>query len=69
MKWCYTFCLGSINKKKEQKKKKGMSYEELRLPAIVAFSSGGNRSEHKKNPQKRESNRPRLSTCLSLLFV
>ncbi|XP_069023741.1 WD repeat-containing protein 36 isoform X1 [Embiotoca jacksoni] len=30
---------GSINKKKEQKKKKGLSYEELRLPAITAFSS------------------------------
>ncbi|XP_074546401.1 WD repeat-containing protein 36 [Halichoeres trimaculatus] len=30
---------GSINKKKEQKKKKGFSYEQLRLPAITAFSS------------------------------
>ncbi|XP_037340915.2 WD repeat-containing protein 36 [Pungitius pungitius] len=30
---------GSINKKKEQKKKKGLTYEELRLPAITAFSS------------------------------
>ncbi|KAM8828910.1 WD repeat-containing protein 36 [Spinachia spinachia] len=30
---------GSINKKKEHKKKKGLTYEELRLPAIVAFSS------------------------------
>ncbi|XP_070845622.1 WD repeat-containing protein 36 [Chaetodon trifascialis] len=34
---------GSINKKKEKKKKKkkkeGLSYEELRLPAITAFSS------------------------------
>ncbi|XP_034534240.1 WD repeat-containing protein 36 [Notolabrus celidotus] len=30
---------GSVNKKKEQKKKKGLSYEELRLPAITAFSS------------------------------
>ncbi|XP_061553774.1 WD repeat-containing protein 36 [Phycodurus eques] len=30
---------GSINKKKEQKKKKGLSYEELRLPAITAFAS------------------------------
>ncbi|XP_028273149.1 WD repeat-containing protein 36 [Parambassis ranga] len=30
---------GSINKKKEQKKKKGMSYTELRLPAITALSS------------------------------
>uniref|UniRef100_A0A4W6CQ21 WD repeat domain 36 n=1 Tax=Lates calcarifer TaxID=8187 RepID=A0A4W6CQ21_LATCA len=30
---------GSINKKKEQKKKKGLSYEALRLPAITAFSS------------------------------
>ncbi|XP_019740918.1 WD repeat-containing protein 36 [Hippocampus comes] len=29
---------GSISKKKEQKKKKGLSYEELRLPAITAFS-------------------------------
>lgn len=53
MKCCYTFCLGSINKKKEQKKKKGMSYEELRLPAIVAFSSGGNRSEYKKKSPKK----------------
>lgn len=34
-------CSGSINKKKEQKKKKGLSYEELRLPAITSFSSGG----------------------------
>lgn len=33
-------CSGSINKKKEQKKKKGLSYEELRLPAITSFSSG-----------------------------
>lgn len=32
--------LGSINKKKEQKKKKGLTYEALRLPAITAFSSG-----------------------------
>ncbi|KAF6718815.1 WD repeat-containing protein 36 [Oryzias melastigma] len=31
---------GSICKKKEKKKKKGLSYEELRLPAITAFSSG-----------------------------
>ncbi|XP_071782503.2 WD repeat-containing protein 36 [Centroberyx gerrardi] len=30
---------GSINKKKEQKKKKGLAYEELRLPAITAFAS------------------------------
>nr|XP_061800374.1 WD repeat-containing protein 36-like [Nerophis lumbriciformis] len=31
---------GSVNKKKEQKKKKvGWSYEELRLPAITAFAS------------------------------
>ncbi|XP_063744839.1 WD repeat-containing protein 36 isoform X2 [Eleginops maclovinus] len=30
---------GSINKKKEQKKKKGLSYEQLRLPAITALSS------------------------------
>ncbi|XP_061886890.1 WD repeat-containing protein 36 [Entelurus aequoreus] len=30
---------GSINKKKEQKKKKNLSYEALRLPAITAFSS------------------------------
>ncbi|XP_075885127.1 WD repeat-containing protein 36 [Nelusetta ayraudi] len=30
---------GSINKKKERRKKKGLSYEELRLPAIVSFSS------------------------------
>ncbi|XP_037122014.1 WD repeat-containing protein 36 [Syngnathus acus] len=29
---------GSLNKKKEQKKKKGLSYEELRLPAVTAFS-------------------------------
>lgn len=34
---------GSINKKKEQKKKKGLSYEELRLPAITAFSSASAR--------------------------
>ncbi|XP_044030741.1 WD repeat-containing protein 36 [Siniperca chuatsi] len=34
---------GSINKKKEQKKKKGLSYEELRLPAITAFSSAAAR--------------------------
>lgn len=53
IKSCYTFCLGSINKKKEQKKKKGMSYKELRLPAIVAFSSGGNRSKHKKKSLKK----------------
>lgn len=32
---------GSINKKKEKNKKKGMSYEQLRLPAITAFASGG----------------------------
>uniref|UniRef100_A0A3B4G0F0 WD repeat domain 36 n=1 Tax=Pundamilia nyererei TaxID=303518 RepID=A0A3B4G0F0_9CICH len=31
--------LGSVNKKKEKKKKKGLTYEELRLPAITAFSS------------------------------
>ncbi|XP_072228107.1 WD repeat-containing protein 36 [Leuresthes tenuis] len=30
---------GSLNKKKEKKKKRGLSYEELRLPAITAFSS------------------------------
>ncbi|XP_026212164.1 WD repeat-containing protein 36 [Anabas testudineus] len=30
---------GSMNKKKANKKKKGLSYEELRLPAITAFSS------------------------------
>uniref|UniRef100_A0A3Q3LXT3 WD repeat domain 36 n=1 Tax=Mastacembelus armatus TaxID=205130 RepID=A0A3Q3LXT3_9TELE len=30
---------GSINKRKEQKKKKGLLYEELRLPSITAFSS------------------------------
>nr|XP_046230116.1 WD repeat-containing protein 36 [Scatophagus argus] len=34
---------GSINKKKEQRKKKGLSYEELRLPAITAFSSAAAR--------------------------
>uniref|UniRef100_A0A8P4K2D1 WD repeat-containing protein 36 n=1 Tax=Dicentrarchus labrax TaxID=13489 RepID=A0A8P4K2D1_DICLA len=34
---------GSINKKKEQKKKKGLSYEELRLPAVTAFSSAAAR--------------------------
>ncbi|XP_044189052.1 WD repeat-containing protein 36 [Thunnus albacares] len=34
---------GSINKKKEKKKKKGLSYEELRLPAITAFSSAATR--------------------------
>ncbi|GLD56882.1 WD repeat-containing protein 36, partial [Lates japonicus] len=34
---------GSINKKKEQKKKKGLSYEALRLPAITAFSSAAAR--------------------------
>ncbi|XP_078127927.1 WD repeat-containing protein 36 isoform X1 [Sander vitreus] len=34
---------GSINKKKEKKKKKGLSYEELRLPAITAFSSAAAR--------------------------
>ncbi|XP_077479730.1 WD repeat-containing protein 36 [Stigmatopora argus] len=37
---------GSVNKKKEQKKKKkkdGWSYEELRLPAITAFSSAAAR--------------------------
>ncbi|XP_070781157.1 WD repeat-containing protein 36 [Enoplosus armatus] len=34
---------GSINKKKEQKKKKGLSYEELRLPAITVFSSAAAR--------------------------
>lgn len=40
---------GSINKKKEQKKKKGLSYEELRLPAITAFSSGGTQTEPIQN--------------------
>ncbi|XP_022624237.1 WD repeat-containing protein 36 [Seriola dumerili] len=34
---------GSMNKKKEQKKKKGLSYEELHLPAITVFSSGAAR--------------------------
>ncbi|XP_073333569.1 WD repeat-containing protein 36 [Pagrus major] len=34
---------GSVNKKKEQKKKKGLFYEELRLPAITAFSSAAAR--------------------------
>lgn len=43
------FCPGSINKKKEQKKKKGLSYEELRLPAITAFSSGGTQTEPIQN--------------------
>jgi len=39
--WNVMFFLpGSLNKKKEKKKKKGLSYEELRLPAITAFSSG-----------------------------
>lgn len=30
---------GSISRKKEKKKKKGLTYEELRLPAITAFCS------------------------------
>ena len=34
------FGSGSVNKKKEKKKKSGVSYEELRLPAITAFTSG-----------------------------
>ncbi|XP_070706869.1 WD repeat-containing protein 36 [Pempheris klunzingeri] len=34
---------GSINKKKERKKKKGLTYEHLRLPAITAFSSAAAR--------------------------
>ncbi|TMS08353.1 WD repeat-containing protein 36 [Larimichthys crocea] len=34
---------GSINKKKEKKKKKGLTYQELRLPAITAFSSAAAR--------------------------
>ncbi|XP_038127938.1 WD repeat-containing protein 36 [Cyprinodon tularosa] len=31
---------GSISKKKEKNKKKGLAYEELRLPAITAFAFG-----------------------------
>ncbi|TNM91826.1 hypothetical protein fugu_018837 [Takifugu bimaculatus] len=34
---------GSINKKKEKNKKKGLFYEELRLPAITAFTSASAR--------------------------
>lgn len=34
------FASGSIHKKKEKNRKKGLSYEELRLPAITAFTSG-----------------------------
>ncbi|TKS65297.1 WD repeat-containing protein 36 T-cell activation [Collichthys lucidus] len=34
---------GSVNKKKEKKKKKGLTYQELRLPAITAFSSAAAR--------------------------
>ncbi|XP_075993442.1 WD repeat-containing protein 36 [Genypterus blacodes] len=34
---------GSINKKKEKRKKKHLTYEELRLPAITAFSSAAAR--------------------------
>ncbi|XP_013888907.1 WD repeat-containing protein 36 [Austrofundulus limnaeus] len=34
---------GSINKKKEKKKKKGLSYAELRLPAITALASAVSR--------------------------
>lgn len=34
---------GSIDKKKEKKKKKGLTYQELRLPAITAFSSAAAR--------------------------
>ncbi|XP_067341278.1 WD repeat-containing protein 36 isoform X1 [Channa argus] len=34
---------GSINKKKAHKKNKGLLYEELRLPAIIAFSSAATR--------------------------
>lgn len=34
---------GSVNKKKEKKKKKGLSYEELRLPPITSFSSASTR--------------------------
>uniref|UniRef100_A0A673AJH2 WD repeat domain 36 n=1 Tax=Sphaeramia orbicularis TaxID=375764 RepID=A0A673AJH2_9TELE len=30
---------GSVNKKKEKKKKKGVAYEQLRLPPITAFAS------------------------------
>lgn len=43
------FGSGSINKKKEKKKKKGLSYEELRLPAITAFTSGGTQTEATQN--------------------
>lgn len=39
------FDSGSINKKKEKRRKKGLSYEELRLPAITAFSSGGTQTK------------------------
>lgn len=35
------FISGSISKKKEKNKKKGLAYEELRLPAVTAFASGG----------------------------
>ncbi|KAM3874000.1 WD repeat-containing protein 36 [Diretmus argenteus] len=34
---------GSMNKKKEQKKKRGVAYEDLRLPAITAFASASAR--------------------------
>lgn len=34
------FASGSVHKKKEKNRKKGLSYEELRLPAITAFTSG-----------------------------
>lgn len=43
-------CSGSINKKKEKKKKKGLSYEELRLPAITAFTSGGTQTRAARDP-------------------
>ncbi|KAM9306372.1 WD repeat-containing protein 36 [Pholidichthys leucotaenia] len=37
---------GSVNKKKEKKKKKGLTYEALHLPAITAFSSAAARQSN-----------------------
>lgn len=51
----YLFLLGSVNKKKEKKKKKGLMYEELRLPAITAFSSCEHYDKLCRSPYRKRS--------------
>lgn len=59
------FGSGSINKKKEKKKKKGLSYEELRLPAITAFTSGGTQTEATQNSPGNVYFKKKILICVS----